>query len=399
MAIDSITTGEGGLIPDAYGEHIIAGHLFYSGGAVPTLAFVLGEGVFDSVVKVWYRGGELTADEYHFHQGTQSTSMTDAVQGIDSWLPGAIPYSTTAYIVARPAGIGADDLDAAGLNGRYKCRQVPDYDADGNSTGSGYSSNPARILIGLLITGAKLTPTRIDWRSWYDWKVYCDTPIEWNDGKSVRQIKRFESHVAFTGATSPVDVLNMLTDMSATLWQDDGALIRFFPVESRSSVALLERGDIISGTFEHSPVDIRSQATRIVINFRDLDSEFLAPAIWTQKDEAGIDDRGVIDAGTFSFGAMRYSQAQRLAKYWLRRAASSERFTFSVSGEHMAVLPGDLVTVDFAPALMTPVLCHVLAIEDSSDGADNRSLTVAPWAAFYSDQDHEPIPAAVVPTS
>jgi hypothetical protein len=396
MAITNITAGDGALIPDAYGEHIIAGHLIYNGGEPQTLAVVLGEGTWDSVVKLWYNSEPMTTDQYHFHPGTLSQSMTDPVQGLDSWLVGqSNPYSRTAYIVARPTG---EELEPSKLVGRYKCRMVPDFDNTGTPTGSNYSSNPARILIALLTQEAKLPAERIDWASWYNWKVYCDTPIGWNDGTTDRQIKRFESHVAFTGPSSAVDILNMLTDMSASFWQDDGELVHFYPVESRSSVLTFGENDYIAGTFQHTPVDMRQQPTRIIINFRDLDNDFLAPASWIYKDEPGIDHRGIIDAGTFAFGAMHYSQAQRLAKYWFRRAAATERLSFSVTGEYMQLLPGDLVTVNFPSIFPNPILCHIQQIEDTGEGADNRRLTLAPWTATYADTDHEAIPKTVTVT-
>ena len=395
MAIDTLTTGEGALIPDVYGEHVAAGHLFYNSQVGPpfTMAVALGEGTWDSVPKIWYRGGELTSDLFHFHPGSQAQSITDTVQGVDSWLPGGITYNKTAYIVARPDSAATEPLEAAQLIGRYRGRIVPDFDMQGNPIGVGYSSNPARILIGLLLEGAKLPASRIDFESWYNWKVYCDTPIEWNDGTSVRQIKRFEAHLAFTGPSSPVDVLNQLTDMSASLWQDDGELIRFYPIESRSSIGTITRDDVIAGSFEHAPIDIRNQPTRLRISFRDLDNDYLAPASFVAKDEDGIDERGVIDPpGAFSLGAMYYSQAHRLAKYWLNRARSSERFELAVSGEWLALLPGDLVTLDYPPAEVHSELCHVSAIEDEGGGVDIRHLSLAPWTAQYSDQDHEVVP-------
>jgi hypothetical protein len=152
---------------------------------------------------------------------------------------------------------------------------------------------------------------------------------------------------------------------------------------------------IVSSSFSHLPLDMREQPTRLSLNFRDLDSEFLAPATWTAKDELGIDERGIIEAGTFSFGAMYYSQAQRLSKYWLRRARATDRFGIAVTGEELAVLAGDLVTLDFPQVLDVPVLCHVQTIDDVADGADNRHMSLAPWTAEYSDQDHEAIPEKI----
>ena len=98
MAIDTLTTGEGALIPDVYGEHVAAGHLFYNSQVGPpfTMAVALGEGTWDSVPKIWYRGGELSSDLFHFHPGSQAQSITDTVQGVDSWLPGGITYNKTA---------------------------------------------------------------------------------------------------------------------------------------------------------------------------------------------------------------------------------------------------------------------------------------------------------------
>jgi hypothetical protein len=375
----------------------VAGHLILNRTHDPrALLVALGEGVWDAAVKVWYRGGELTDTDFNFHPGTQATSVSDTVQGVDSFFPGGLTYSTTAYVAVRLPSEETDP-DPAQLIGRYRTRLVDDYDMNGNAVGTGYSSNPARILIDILIKDGKIAPARIDWPSWYNWKVYCDTVIEWNDGKAVRQIKRFESHVAYTGPSTTVDALNMFTDMSASYWQDDGALIHFFPVESRTPVTTFSTTTIISGSFNHYLVDSRQQATRLVLNFRDLDSEFLAPASWTAKDEEGIDQRGVIDAtGSFSFGAMHYSQAQRLAKYWLRRAGGSpERIELETDGSTLAILPGDLVTVDH-PALPQVVDCHVMETEDSSAGADNRRFVLSPWKPIYFDQDHEPIPATLV---
>ena len=396
MAIDVLTAGEGGILAVAYGEHVIAGHLIVNRTSEPRAMLVaLGEGVWDAAVKVWYRGGELVSTDFNFHPGAQAASLSDPVQGIDPLFPGALTYSHTAYIAVRLPS-SEEDPDPSQLIGRYRTRLVDDFDMNGLPVGTGYSSNPARQLIDIMINDGKISPARIDWASWYNWKVYCDSVIEWNDGKSVRQIKRFEAHVPFTGPSTIVDALNMYTDLTASYWQDDGATISFFPIESRSSIATLDETNIVSGSLNHYRVDARQQPTRLKLQFRDLDSEFLAPATWTAKDEDGIEQRGVIDApGSYSFGAMYYSQAQRLAKYWLRRAGgSAERIECATSGEFIHVLPGDLVTLNHS-AFTASLTCHVMETEDEAAGADNRRYLLAPWESIYFDQDHEVIPASL----
>jgi hypothetical protein len=395
MAIDTLTAGEGETINDAYGEHFVRGHLLEKS---ITHAFRngLGRGVWDGVTALYYRTEPVLPANFRFYPGSQSSGLTDPVQGIDPAFPNSQTFSGTANIVYIPPE-GITETDPAELQGRYRCRQIADYDMEGNHIGVGYSSNPARIAVHQMIVEADISATRIDWASWYGWRVYCDTAIEWNDGKTVRNIKRFETHIAYTGPTTLPETLNMFTDMTASYWQDDGQFYRFFPVISRAPVATFDETNISKGTFEHSLIDIRNQPTYITINFRDLDSDYLAPAVWTHKNLEGIAQRGVIQApGSFQFGAMYYSQAQRLAKYWLRRAADyPQRLTLETTGGEIAVLPGDLVTVAH-PALNTVGVWHVMETEDQATGADSRRFVLGgPWEAGYSDQDHEPIPATL----
>jgi hypothetical protein len=398
MAIDSLTAGEGGLLGRIYGEHVINGHLILNRTTEPrALMIALGEGTWDGVVKLWYRGEPLQPDAFNFHPGAQSSSTTDPVQGIDEFFPGGLTYSTTAYISVR-VPTTEESVDPGQLIGRYRCQVVPDYDMQGNLTGTTYSSNPARVLIDILINQGNITPSRIDWASWYDWKIYCDSLIEWNDGTSVRQIKRFEAHYAMTGPVDTTRALNDLTELSASFWQDDGELIYFAPVESRSPLISLDKSNIVKGSYNHAPLDVRQQPTRLTVSFRDLDSEFLVPASFPAKDEPGIDQRGVIYApGSFQFGGMTYSQAQRLGKYWLRRSQAAERVGCRVSGDTIALLPGDLVNFTHEGFRHeTRTVCHVMAIEDESASADTRRLEIAPWGEMYRDVlDQEPIPATL----
>ena len=157
--INDLQTDEGATKPLAYGRHIVAGQLIlhdYSAGppAASTVLVALGVGEWDSVEKLWYAGDEVDSHAYHFHPGTQSTGVADAVQGIDSFFPTGLTYSNTAYIAVQvPEPFVSEDRPDK-LRGLYKTLKVADYDANGNQTGYGYSANPARVAADLIIKRA-----------------------------------------------------------------------------------------------------------------------------------------------------------------------------------------------------------------------------------------------------
>lgn len=139
-----------------------------------------GEGAWDGVEAVYYGGGLLPPENYHFHPGTLSRGIDDPVQGIDSFFPGGLTYSGTAYIAIRlPVG-AADDADPGKVSIIVRTSKVADYDSDGNVTEISYSTNPARVKANLL--RRRNQHTRINWASYIHARDYYDEVLQWQAG-------------------------------------------------------------------------------------------------------------------------------------------------------------------------------------------------------------------------
>lgn len=405
MPIDFLSAGEGGAITEACGEHIAAGFvILHKPDAPRALLLGLGEGPWDSARDIWYNGERLDTSAYHFHPGTPSAGVDDPVQGIDAFFPAGLTYSETAYIAIRlPDTI--EEPNPSAIVGRYKTRLLPDFNEEGQETARGYSSNPARYGAFLMLGKGKIAGSRINWPSWCAWRDACDGLIEWNDGISAspRQIRRFEAHVAFTSATGLPEALNLLTDLSAYCWQDDGEQIYFKPMWAQDVSFVFDgtgaNQNIVEGSVSTFEVDVRDLPTRQIVRFRNLDSDYLAPASWAAKREPAIYQMGVRDAQELSYGAMTYSQAQRLSKFYLRKAYLKKRIELRATGAAFGVLPGDKVRI-IHPSV-DDVEALVLDTEDEATSADTRRIVAAQLTEdLYFDTDHEPIPPHLqVPTT
>jgi hypothetical protein len=395
MALNVVTAGDGQPVALAYGEHMVAGHILVNKDVGDrALLLGLGRGTWDSCVNLWYNAEALPTSAYHFHPGTLSTGETDAAQGVDSFYPqSGLTFNRLAYVGIRmPSTI--ETVDPGLVVGRYKCLHVADYDQEGRELQTEYSVNPARVFADLWIKRARLSPNRIDWASWYDWKQFCDQGIAWDDGKTPgRIIPRFQAHVVFTNTVEMIDAVNLVTQLSATTWQDTGSKLVFFYPNSQTEQFLFDKSNIIPKSVSPYTIDTRQMPAFARLRFRDLDSEFLAPAEWQYPKPEDIDSlarQGLEDA---NFGAMHYSQAMRLASFYYRRAtAGYERVPVKATGKSFGVLQGDIVQINHA-ATGGLKRAEVIDCEDLGEATGNRSFTLALGdRAFYSDLDHQPAP-------
>lgn len=426
-SFEQLITDEGGLLAVAYGEHIVAGHLIahkYEPGPPPSSKIIVagGEGVWDSIVKVWYAAEEISSSPdgstagYHFYPGTISTSTTDPTQPVDSFLSSGLAYNATAYLsVLLPEKFATEDRPDK-LKWRPRCKKVYTYDVNGVASASQvYSVNPADIAVDRIrkyyetryasdnARALRLFRDRVDWQSYKDWRDYCAATISWNDGTTTRSIPRFECHVAFTADLGLADALNAICATAATFWQDDGQRIRFIPPSNETIVHHFDESNIVAGSVSLSPRDMRDRPNYLVAEFRDLDDPYLAPTKTPPAYRQALIDRvGRVRPANRTYPNMYRSQAERLLQRQLRLEADNPNIlNLRGMGDSFHVLPGDFVTVSHPIPGWTYQKCLVLdAAPDSAEKAADETdfvLQAIESPYLYSDTDHTKVQPEVAP--
>lgn len=190
MALVDHVKNSGGILEIASGLHLIEGDLIYSrvdAGRVH-IKHALGDGEWNRIVGIWFRGLEIPTTDYHFHPGTLSTGAGDPLQGVCSYFPTGLTHSGTACVCVKLPN-GVPDLDTAknapeGLRLICETEKSPDFDSSGNIVDFNYSTNPARCLMGSIMRLGKIKTgiadteryfsqywkNRIHWGAWLDWR-------------------------------------------------------------------------------------------------------------------------------------------------------------------------------------------------------------------------------------
>lgn len=178
----------------AFGRHIAEGHLLWSYlNESPNQVYCfnrLGEGRWNALEAVWWRGFGLAPSEFHFHPGTKSTGFDDPIQGVDEWFPKDVPHSRTATLAYRTP---VDEMDTSnlitnpplGLSVLAQTKWCPDFNEDGETIGEGYSVNPANEIVEILLSYARMPNlpavystiaqywlSRIDWANWTEFRDF-----------------------------------------------------------------------------------------------------------------------------------------------------------------------------------------------------------------------------------
>lgn len=174
----------------AYGKHVTGGNLAKSvvTGSDPThvitLQNMLGRGQWDGCEGLWFLGVEVPESDYIFYPGTQSTGMSDVIQGQSAVFDTDTPHSSVAWIEAElQSGFG--DFDTKnnppyGLEGIFRTSVIEDYNSSGTALGASYSASPAREVADLLLRIGGRPSSRIDWSAWCDWRDFLATNISYD---------------------------------------------------------------------------------------------------------------------------------------------------------------------------------------------------------------------------
>lgn len=211
MAITNAITDKLARLPLAYGRHVVKGVLtkqnIDTNPKAAQIQVALGAasmwdavnqkwfgGGWDSAEHIYYNGLEIPGADYHFHSGGPGDAP-------DAIFPGDIPHpKASSYSAKVPQG-PADELAANGgaadaMSGIFKCLQVADYNEDGDQVDDlgapipggadsinylYYSPSPARHTLDLMLR-ARRSIVRVNYPAWVDWRDYCATLIDWDDG-------------------------------------------------------------------------------------------------------------------------------------------------------------------------------------------------------------------------
>lgn len=402
MALDQLQVN-GGYLALAYGRHIVAGHLVLhkqETGQLSVIINALGEGEWDACERLLYNGEDVASTDFHFHPGTLSTGFADPVQGVDAFFTTGQTYNSTAYVATKlPPELATDDRPDK-LRGIFRCLKVMDYDENGNEVGYGYSTNPALHAADLILVRKRLPKARIHWPKWKLWRDGNAALIEWNDGTTVRQIPRFESHVAFTGPTTLATALDAICASCGAFWQDDGEQFIFLPPTESTPLHHFTIQNILSGSVSFERRDARERPNRLTAVFRDLDNEFLQEGASLEvKRDVLIEAYGILDGPELKLPNMRQSQAQRLLQRQLR-LLSDFPLTINLSGfgDSFHLLPGDFVTLTHSLLGFTSEKCLVTEVVDEAAESEpdvRRFVLLHTPTPLYKDTDHTAIQAAV----
>jgi hypothetical protein len=300
---------------------------------------------------------------------------------------GAIPAGTYSVRVAAYKGsdvsaasdavtITLSGPDGSGLNGALAVnwRAVEDVD--------GY-----RVYIGaqywVVVGAASNTMARLNLTG-----GTAGSPPNAAAGVLRTQIPRFESHLFFLPPFKLSDVLLRIGQVSCMEFQDANRKLSFLSPADRASVFTIDTTKVQYKTFQTWQVDRKDRPKEIVVEYRDLDDEFLSPAdpIRVKRDLL----QGPVY--TINGGSMRKTQAERVAYYWARVLCDMDQMVrVNVSPDLYHVITSDVASVSHPEVDWTNQKFKI--IQKTEHGDTNLADTVQMQIyqnGLYSDTSHSP---------
>jgi hypothetical protein len=434
--IEEFVSQAGRALPKFYGRHFIAGilivHKFIDNSPADNESYVAvaigegqgfggGHGELEGAEIVWYAGDPLTANPspatdpgYRFYRGHISSGIADANQPVDPYFSSiGLAYSGTGYIAVRIPTLYVNKEDRPDkLRGIYLGRRTKNFNASGQEIGYGYSTNPARVAADLILgyyerkfpldaaLALRLLQEKIDWEAWKIWHDFNEQLIEWDDGTSVRNIKRFECHLALTDNLDLASALDQICASCGAFWQDDGKQIIFLPPTEREPVHHFHPGNLLSKGITVEPRDLRNAHNFFTGEFHDQDNEFLGLAPVDVRLENLIRQSGE-NKITHSLPSMNQSQARRLMRMRARLESENPNIcAFVGDARSYRVLPGDFVTASHPTTGWNYQRLLVLdaTLVSAENGVDVSQFTAQQInAPLYLDTDHLPRQEALTP--
>lgn len=290
-----------------------------------------------------------------------------------------VAFAHTAYIALT---IKDSDLFRGNLNEikvRLHGREI--YDGDVNPN---YSTNPAWCVYDQLTSaryGADIPSALINAASFTAVASYCDTAITNEDGVSEA---RFRCDAVFDDKDTVESRVNdILASFGGYLYMLDGKLNIGVDCAA-SSEHTFTINNIIDGSFSYWLIDKSRQPNDVSVMYYDAANDFKASYV-NVKDQSLIDTYGRNFEEIQLRCVNRYSQASRMAKYYLNKSVYSQYgCSFAVSINNCDVAPGDVCTITHAVAGWTNELFRIVSVQE--DDNDEIIVTCEEYdAGLYSD--------------
>lgn len=220
-------------------------------------------------------------------------------------------------------------------------------------------------------------------------------PPEIATGALLRQIPRFESHVFAVPPFDFITLLDKIAQITCMDWQCSGGLWRFYTPEVRDPVFTVNMAEV-SG-LPVRKADRRTKYDQIIVNYRDLDDEFLS-----QADPPVQIDRGyALSTFQIDMGCAYRSQAERVGEYWAKRLIDSDFFIGGDNSEFSPktypVLPGDTINITHEVPDWEDAAFYIETKDEPEDTKAGYQMTGRLAGPWYSDTDHKPLPRALPP--
>lgn len=274
-----------------------------------------------------------------------------------------VAFAHTAYVALT---IKDSELFKGHINDikvRLHGRKI--YDGDVNPN---YSTNPAWCVYDQLTSaryGADIPTALINAASFTAVASYCDTAITNEDGVSET---RHRCDVVFDDKDTVADRINaVLASFGGYLYTLDGKIN--LGVDSSASIShTFTMDNIVAGSFNFWMIDKSEAPNDVSVMYYDAANDFKASYV-NVKDQTLIDSYGRNFEEIQLTCINRYSQASRMAKYYLNKTIySTYGCSFKVSINHCNVAPGDVCEITHTvPGWTAKDFRIISVVEDSND--------------------------------
>jgi hypothetical protein len=239
------------------------------------------------------------------------------------------------------------------------------YDGDASPN---YSRTPAWVVYDLLTSaryGADIPTSLINASSFTAVASYNDTSVTTDEGTSE---PRHRCDVVFDDKDTVADRINaVLASFGGYLYTLDGK-INIGVDCSASSSHTFTMDNIVAGSFNFWMIDKSEAPNDVSVMYYDAANDFKASYV-NVKDQTLIDSYGRNFEEIQLTCINRYSQASRMAKYYLNKTIySTYGCSFKVSINHCNVAPGDVCEITHTvPGWTAKDFRIISVVEDSND--------------------------------